>query len=135
MTNGDQSTPGLRHTGQEYSFAVDLRVYSLGALKKAVYAVGGVASASLRLLSDEEASVDFLLADPPPDPSAFRRLFLRELLDQDLRESVAKETEALRNLIVAHALSKVPLLHPELEADGPDLVAPPGAAASTLDTV
>ena len=135
MTLGGQSTPGLRDAGPESSFRVDLRVYSLAALKKAVYGLGDVASASLLLLDDAEARVDFMLAEPPLDPGAFRRRFFRELLDQDLRESIARETEALRNLIVAHALSKVPLLHPELETDSPDLPAQPGVAPSTRDTV
>ena len=44
---------------------------------------------------------------------------MNDLLDQTLREKVAKETEAFRNLIVAHALSKTCLINSELETQDP----------------
>lgn len=41
--------------------------------------------------------------------------FQNELLDEELREKIAKETEAERALIIAHALSKQPVINRELE--------------------
>ena len=41
--------------------------------------------------------------------------FMNRLLDQTLRDQIAAETAPLRNLIVAHALSKTCLISPELE--------------------
>jgi len=45
--------------------------------------------------------------------------FLNELLDQTVRQQVAEETEELRNLILAHALSETQLVRPELESSDP----------------
>jgi His-Xaa-Ser system protein HxsD len=39
--------------------------------------------------------------------------FRKEVLDQDLRESLRKETEEVRNLILAHAFSKTALVSDE----------------------
>lgn len=36
--------------------------------------------------------------------------FKREVLDQDLRSTIASETEQIRNLILAHAFSKTSLI-------------------------
>ncbi len=36
--------------------------------------------------------------------------FKKEVLDQDLREKIAKETEEVRNLILAHAFSKTSII-------------------------
>jgi hypothetical protein len=40
-------------------------------------------------------------------------------LDQSLREIVARESEPVRNLILAHALSRTPFVDPELETVDP----------------
>jgi hypothetical protein len=45
--------------------------------------------------------------------------FCNALLDQTLREIVSQESEAERNLILAHALSRTTLIHPELETESP----------------
>jgi His-Xaa-Ser system protein HxsD len=39
--------------------------------------------------------------------------FRKEVLDQDLREALKKETEQVRNLILAHAFSKTALVSDE----------------------
>ena len=39
--------------------------------------------------------------------------FTKEVLDQDLRESIKKETEGYRNLILAHVFSKTSLIKNE----------------------
>jgi His-Xaa-Ser system protein HxsD len=41
------------------------------------------------------------------------RLFFQELLDQELREKIGQETAPLRNLILAHAFSKIDLIRRE----------------------
>ena len=51
--------------------------------------------------------------------------FCNELLDGSLRTLVADESEAERNLILAHALSRHPLFHRELE-DAPAFSDPLG---------
>lgn len=99
--------------------SVDLRAYSLEALKKAAYALGRVSSSRIELLDDATARVVLF---PNPGESVGQVLaarFWQELLDQDLRESVGRETGPVRNLIMAHALSKLPLLNPGLESGEP----------------
>ena len=39
--------------------------------------------------------------------------FKKEVLDQDLRENIKRETEAVRNLILSHAFSKTGLIQDE----------------------
>jgi His-Xaa-Ser system protein HxsD len=119
MTDGVPSTPDLHPPDPECSLWIDLRVYSLTALKKAVYAMGAVASGSVELV-DQKAKVEFVFVNQNANQREFQARFWRELVDYDLRETIARETEALRNLIVAHALSNVPLVHPELETGTPD---------------
>jgi His-Xaa-Ser system protein HxsD len=41
--------------------------------------------------------------------------FCNEVLDQDLRETVAEETTGIRNLLLAQAFSKTSLIDSELE--------------------
>ena len=119
------SAPGQQTAGPGCSFRVDLRVYTLSTIKKAVYSVGDGASGTIDLVSETEAVVSFHSGADRNGGSddELRARFYRELLDYDLRAAIAIETEPLRNLIVAHALSRVPLLHPELESGMP------GAAA------
>lgn len=89
-------------------------VYSLQAIKKAAYRFIDKFSVNIRdedenylvdLFFSKEISSDtknFLLSD-----------FSKEILDQDLRESIKAETEAYRNLILAHVFSKTPLVTDE----------------------
>ncbi len=89
-------------------------VYSLQAIKKAAYRFIDKFSVNIRdedenylvdLFFSKEVSSDaknFLLSD-----------FSKEILDQDLRESIKAETEAYRNLILAHVFSKTPLVTDE----------------------
>ena len=44
--------------------------------------------------------------------------FCNEILDQALREIVARESEPVRNLVMAHAPSRTPFVNPELEEEG-----------------
>lgn len=95
--------------------SVDLQAYSLNAVKATAYRLGNIARIELTRENPKcEMSVT-LPADGGVDKDAFLDRFWQELQDQDLREIIARETEAVRNLIMAAALSKVPLLHPELE--------------------
>jgi His-Xaa-Ser system protein HxsD len=43
--------------------------------------------------------------------------FCNELLDQTLREIVARESEPVRNLVLAHALSRTPFADTESETN------------------
>lgn len=91
-------------------------IYSLRAVKKAAYKltdrlfleITETSDSRTLLLSVRRKSPDLGLDEICGE-------LMNEILDQDLRESIAAETEALRNLILAHALSRVPLLDGEAE--------------------
>ncbi|NOZ94434.1 MAG: His-Xaa-Ser system protein HxsD [Acidobacteria bacterium] len=95
--------------------SVDLSLFSETAVKNACYRLADLVTSELQRGPANQLCVTLILGDSGVGADAVEAAFRRELLDQDLREKVARETEALRNLILAHALSRVPLLHTEEE--------------------
>ena len=89
-------------------------VYSLQAIKKAAYRFIDKFSVNIRD-EDENYLVDLIFSkDVSPEAKNFLLSdFSKEVLDQDLRESIKSETEAYRNLILAHVFSKTPLVTDE----------------------
>jgi His-Xaa-Ser system protein HxsD len=89
-------------------------VYSLQAIKKAAYRFIDKFSVNIRD-EDKNYLVDlFFSKDVSPEAINFLLSdFSKEILDQDLRESIKLETEAYRNLILAHVFSKTPLVTDE----------------------
>ena len=92
----------------------DKATFSLDVLKKAAY----------RLI--DQFSVEFQVCEKfykcilrldgkqtEESMDCFVSEFRKEVLDQDLRASIAKETEQIRNLILAHAFSKTGLIRGE----------------------
>lgn len=118
MIDGAAQAQGRSDSGPGVSVEIDLRVYSIQAVKKACYALGSIATSSIQLSGEQKAMVSLLPRGLFPEAELVQ-FFQQELLDQDLREIIARETEPLRNLIFAHALSKVPLLNTDLEGDPP----------------
>lgn len=105
----------------EVRLTVDLRVYSMEALKKAAYAIGKTAITQIYVIDETHAGVVLRGVDAGHGEEDLSGVLLREAMDQELRLAISKETLQARNLIMAHALSKVPLLHPELENGFPDV--------------
>jgi His-Xaa-Ser system protein HxsD len=87
----------------------DVRVHSLDSVKRAAYAFTDRFSFDIRADDDEIACIVTPLSGQESDPNAFIRRFRNAVLDQDLRESVANQTENVRNVILAHAFSKTGL--------------------------
>src|SRR4051812_21549885 len=97
--------------GTEAIVELDTRVFRLEAVKKAAYRFGGRCFARFELVGPTTVRVTL----NPRLPEEVERLvgeFRNEVLDQELRETVAAETEAVRNLILAQAFSKTALLDP-----------------------
>lgn len=94
---------------------VDLAVFSLDTVKSACYMLADVASADLSLSTVGSVSVAFDLKAGAVSQQRLLQRFRDALVDSDLRERIGRETEPLRNLIVAHALSRVPLLNADEE--------------------
>jgi His-Xaa-Ser system protein HxsD len=89
-------------------------VYGLQAIKKSAYKFIDKISVNIRD-EDENYLVDLIFTK---EFSSEAKIFLlnefnKEVLDQDLRESIKAETEAYRNLILAHVFSKTPLVTDE----------------------
>jgi His-Xaa-Ser system protein HxsD len=86
-------------------------VYSIATIKKAAYRFSDSLSIDIiPRLSDIECVVHFI-SDPKDEEHVERLLaaFRNEVLDQDLRAIIARETEATRNAVLAFAFSKTGL--------------------------
>jgi len=93
----------------------DLRIYKISAIKKAAYKFASDCSVLLKQLSVDQLEAHLSFSDNT-DACAKKiiaRAFCNEVIDQDLREQIAQETEATRNLILAQAFSKTSLLTQE----------------------
>ena len=95
--------------------SVDLSVYSCSAVLKAAHKVTRLCYVHVQRASDSSLAIvirpklkDLSLEDACGE-------YLNELLDQRLREIVAEQSEPLRNLIVAHALSDTTFFRADLE--------------------
>lgn len=98
-----------------YRVTFDTRIYSALAIKKAAYKFAAHFASLITTTSEHELTVElkFLRQQNEADQNELVQAFLNEVLDQDLREQIARETESTRNLILAEAFSKTSLLHEE----------------------
>ena len=94
-----------------YSLSLSTSIYSIEAVKKAAYKFADRTSIIINPGPDSTISLVFNFAGKYTnnDPKQVIADFCNELLDQDLRERIKKETEPLRNLILAHAFSRTSL--------------------------
>lgn len=90
---------------------VDLRAYRLTAVQKTAYRLATQCTAILGDVTETSVSVTLTFPTVTPEAPALEvgRLFLQELLDQELRAQIAIETAPLRDLILAHAYSRTRL--------------------------
>lgn len=92
----------------------DRKVFTLMAVKKAAYRHLRVFSAAIDMQGDQ-ITCQLVFSSPVSDEDGHRLVedFKKEVLDQDLRERLKSETEAVRNVILAHAFSKTGLITDE----------------------
>jgi His-Xaa-Ser system protein HxsD len=98
---------------------IDLGIYSVSALLRVAYRFTDRCYLHLQKSDREKIEVRFRSKSTVTDIEAIAGEFMNEILDQTLREIVAKESEPVRNLVLAHALSRTSLVHPELESSDP----------------
>ena len=92
----------------------DKKVYGLGALKKAAYKFIDKVAVNISDNGDAfEVEIRFNKESSKEAQEHFISEFTKEVLDQDLRESIKKETEGYRNLILAHVFSRTSLVKNE----------------------
>jgi len=87
-------------------------LFSSDSLKRAAYRF--VEQFSVDFVTEGERYVCNLTFKPNKSEDGASLLvseFRNEVLDQDLREAIKKETEPVRNLILAHAFSKTSLVN------------------------
>jgi His-Xaa-Ser system protein HxsD len=92
----------------------DSTVYRLNAIKRAAYKFGG----QFHFLIEQHDGLIKVRLKPKEScdsPEAMAGEFCNEVLDQELRETIAEETAGIRNLLLAQAFSKTSLIDPELE--------------------
>lgn len=103
IPNGEfASAPSVRLT-------VDLSLFPETAVLKTSYWLSKSYFISLRHISTSQVEIEMHLKANSKPLESPEQIFTERLLDETLRESIAKRTEPLRNLIIAHALSKTPL--------------------------
>src|SRR5437764_5554272 len=94
---------------------VDLGVYGLAALQKVAYKFTDRCFIHLKHREDRIVEVRFRSKGSQLSLDSIAGEFCNEILDQRLRELVGRDSEPVRNLILAHALSRVGLANSEPE--------------------
>ena len=109
---GDQLVPDANVTA---TVEFDTSVYRLAAIKKAAYAFSDRLHVVIETSGDKTVRVRLQSKALSTDIDSVVGEFCNEVLDQELREVVAQETEAVRNLILAQAFSATSLIDSESE--------------------
>jgi His-Xaa-Ser system protein HxsD len=102
---------GVSRLPDGFSLSLNTSIYSIEAIKKAAYKFADRASIIINPGPDSAISLvfNFVGRNSNGDPERVISEFCNELLDQDLREIIKRETGPLRNLIIAHAFSRTSL--------------------------
>jgi His-Xaa-Ser system protein HxsD len=97
------------------NIVVDLNLYSLIAVKKSCYKFTADCSIQMNCIGQDKVGLIFTFPAGVSIEAKDRLIadFYNELIDQDLRDIISKETEQVRNLILAEAFSKTSLLEIE----------------------
>ena len=98
---------------------VDLDIYGLPAILKVADKFTDRCFVHLQHRSERIVEVRFRAKSAQVLLDSIAGEFCNEILNQRLREIVARESEPVRNLVLAHALSRVDFAHPESELRPP----------------
>ena len=98
----------------EVNIAFDGSVYSINAIKKAAYRKMQHFGINVAIQDGQVlCNLSFKDSLSKTQIDEYLNDFKREVLDQDLRESIKSETELVRNLILSHTFSKTGLIGDE----------------------
>lgn len=100
--------------GQRFEF--DLRVVRMEAIKKAAYRWATHFIADIQQVDEHHVTVDFIAKTSLKGHALKLEEFANDVLDQELREVVAEETQTIRNVLLAQAFSGIAVASPELES-------------------
>ncbi len=84
---------------------VDPRVFRLSAVKKAAYRIGDRCFVRIEIPPESGILVTLTPKSADGSPAELEGDFRNDLLDQELREEIAEQTERVRNLLLAQAFS------------------------------
>lgn len=91
------------------SLLFDLNVYSIDTIKRALYRFTDVCSFDFSI-KEHEIEVKIYQLDSSIDNNLILSKIRNEVLDQDLRDIISKETANIRTLILANAFSNTGLI-------------------------
>ncbi len=89
----------------EVMLTLSTTIYRLAAIKKAAYRLGNRCAALIELTTDGNVALKLISKRIGDSTQSLEADFLTELLDQELRETIAEETAPIRNLLLAQAFS------------------------------
>jgi His-Xaa-Ser system protein HxsD len=106
---------GISRVGEAHCLNLSTAIYGLNAIKKTAYRFADKTSVILQTNGADSISIifNFVGKHAANDPEKIIADFCNELLDQDLREIIKRETTPVRNLILAHAFSRTSLVEQE----------------------
>jgi His-Xaa-Ser system protein HxsD len=99
-------------SAKEIAIELDSTIYRLSAVKKAAYKFGNHFHVKLLPTTGQWVRVVLTPKAPTDTLDHWAGEFCNEVLDQELREVVAQETEPVKNLLLAQAFSATSLLDP-----------------------
>jgi len=90
---------------------LESQVFDLDTIKRAAYRLPSNISIDIRVPNEPTIECHLVATSPLGEDEWLATIarFRRELLDQDLRRTISKETEVLRNVILGLAFSKTGL--------------------------
>lgn len=97
----------------------DAAAYRLSAVKKAALKFGDRFHTLITIVTTQNTNSIKVVLRAKSVVDSFEFLvgeFCNEVLDQDLRERISEETEAVRNLILAHAFSRTSLINADWDS-------------------
>jgi len=102
----------------EHRVDIDLNAFNIDVIKRSAYRFSNKFAFDLSV-DGHTARCTLIFSDGslPQAIDASLTAFRKELLDQDLRQTIRRETEQVRNLILAHAFSQSGLVDGESVQD------------------
>jgi His-Xaa-Ser system protein HxsD len=92
----------------ELKLTFENSVFGHEAIKRALYRFAD--RCSCEIASDDKLTVVTVYSNESENPAQLEADIRNEILDQDLRSSIAQDTQHVRNLILANAFSKTNLI-------------------------
>ena len=102
--------PSVETTAGGASLRIDAKVYPIDIVLRACHTFTGRCYVLPRIAGDGAIVVDFAPRDPADSVRTLTGEFANALLDAQLRVLIGRETEAIRELLVAQAFCEADLL-------------------------